>query len=424
MNRIVNVFDNGLRVVLNQTEKTKPVSIMFGVNTGSVNESQENNGVSHFIEHMVFKGTTGRTAQDISKDLEGIGANANAFTSKFHTCFYATCMIDEVEKCFEILSDMFFDPLFSQEDIDKERKVIFEEIDMYEDDPGSVAYDDFTKNFFLGTKVEKSVIGTKESLKNINREQIVEYKNQFYTAPNIVITVSGGLEENEFLTLIKKYALNKLPETKFLAKEVDYDKDTILLPEQKFNFIKKNIAQTHIVMGFPAKTIYSDDRMAYTLLSFIVGGGMSSRLFIKIREELGLVYGIHCLPDLYDCGGTVSISLATNHSQQKMAVKTIKEELEKLIKEGVTQEELDRAKIFCKTLIVTSSETSTNTTRHSTSDMLIYNKIRTVEEKLESIQKVTLEQINKLIRESFSFKNMCASVVSDKIDETIFDCFC
>jgi len=362
------IYENGLRVVFQKTDSTKPFTLMVGVNTGSVNESQENNGVSHFIEHMVFKATTNRSAEDISKDLEGIGANANAFTSKYHTCFYATCMTEESEKCFELLSDMFFNSKFEQGEIDKERKVIFEEIDMYEDDPSSVAAEDFTRLFFEGTKVEKSVIGTKNSLKNINREEILNYKNKFYTPDRIVISVTGGIKEEILYGYIEKYFISNL--TKKKAEPVTFvsQQEIKHLPKKKFNFIKKDIVQTNIVFGFPIKGIYTSERMAYTLLSFIVGGGMSSRLFQKIREDLGLVYTIYCLPDFYDIGGSMVVSFATNSSQQTVAIEAIKKELDNLIKNGVTEEELNRAKVFCKTLIVTSSETSINTTKHNTSD--------------------------------------------------------
>ena len=417
------IYENGLRVVFQKTDSTKPFTLMVGVNTGSVNESQENNGVSHFIEHMVFKATTNRSAEDISKDLEGIGANANAFTSKYHTCFYATCMTEESEKCFELLSDMFFNSKFEQGEIDKERKVIFEEIDMYEDDPSSVATEDFTRLFFEGTKVEKSVIGTKNSLKNINREEILNYKNKFYTPDRIVISVTGGIKEEILYGYIEKYFISNL--TKKKAEPVTFvnQQEIKHLPKKKFNFIKKDIVQTNIVFGFPIKGIYTSERMAYTLLSFIVGGGMSSRLFQKIREDLGLVYTIYCLPDFYDIGGSMVVSFATNSSQQTVAIEAIKKELDNLIKNGVTEEELNRAKVFCKTLIVTSSETSINTTKHNTSDTLVYNKLRTVDMKLSEIQAVTLEQINNLIVDTFKYDNMCGTVVSDKPNKKAFDCF-
>ena len=423
MQAITKKYKNGLRVVFQKTDSTKPFTLMVGVNTGSVNEYMENNGVSHFIEHMVFKTTTNRSAEDISKDLEGIGANANAFTSKYHTCFYATCMTEKSEKCFELLSDMFFNSKFEQGEIDKERKVIFEEIDMYEDDPSSVAYEDFTKLFFEGTKVEKSVIGTKKSLKNINREEILNYRNKFYTPDRIVISVTGGIEESVLYDYIEKYFLSNLTEKEFKAKTLNKEPEVKHLPKKKFNFIKKDIVQTNIVFGFPIKNIYTKDRMAYTLLSFIVGGGMSSRLFQKIREDLGLVYTIHCLPDFYDIGGSMVVSLATNSSQQIIAIEAIKNELDNIIRNGITEDELNRAKVFCKTLVVTSSETSINTTKHNTSDTLIYNKLRTVDTKLSEIQAVTLRQINNLILDTFKYENMCGTIVSDKPNKKAFECF-
>ena len=423
MQAITKTYNNGLRVVFQKTDHTKPFTLMVGVNAGSVNESQENNGISHFIEHMVFKATTNRSAEDISKDLEGIGANANAFTNKYTTCFYATCMTEESEKCFEILSDMFFNSKFDQREIDKERKVIFEEIDMYEDDPSSVAYEDFTKLFFKGTKIEKTIIGTKKSLKNINREKILDYRKQFYTPDRIVVAVTGGIEEDILYGYIEKYFIPNLSKKEISIKESVQEKESKHIPQKKFNFIKKDIVQTNIVFGFPIKGSYTNDRMAYSLLSFVVGGGMSSRLFQKIREDLGLVYTVYCLPDFYDIGGTMVVSLATNSSQQAIAIEAIKKELDEVIKNGITQDELNRAKVFCKTLVVTSSETSINTTKHNAGDILIHNKIRTVDKKLADIQAVTLEQVNNLILDTFRYENMCGTIVSDKPNKQAFDCF-
>lgn len=422
MAKIIN-YDNGLRVVFEKTDSTKPFTLMVGVNTGSVNESMENNGVSHFIEHMVFKGTSVRSAEDISKDLEGIGANANAFTSKYLTCFYATCMTEKSEQCFDILSDMFFNSKFDQKEIDKERKVIYEEIDMYEDDPSSVAYDDFTKTFFAGTKVEKTVIGTKQSLKNINRKEMVDYHKKFYTANNTVVAVTGGIEEKDLEGYIEKYFLSNFSNKKAEPILNNTLPEIKHIPTKQFNFLKRNFAQTHIIFGFPIKNLYTKDRMAYTLLTFIVGGGMSSRLFQKIREDLGLVYSIHCSPDLYDIGGNMAISLATNAEQQMTAIDAIKNEIDLLLKEGILEDELNRAKVFCKTLVVTSSETSINTTRHNAIDTLLYNKLRTVDLKLSEIDAVTLEQINNLARETFDYSNICGTIVSDNPNKDAFECF-
>ena len=371
---------------------------------------------------MTFKGTTVRSAEDISKDLEGIGANSNAFTSKYLTCFYATCMTEKSEKCFEILSDMFFNSTFDQNEIDKERKVIFEEIDMYEDDPSSIAHDDFIRIFYNGTKVEKTVIGTKESLQGINRKEIVEYRNKYYTPKYTVVSVTGGITEKVLDEYIEKYFLTNFDKAEdepftYLTDEVKY------LSKKQFSFLERNFAQTHIVMGFPLRNLYSKDRVAYNLLSFVVGGGMSSRLFQKIREDLGLVYNIHCFPDLYDIGGCMVITLATNSEQQETAIKAIKEELDKIIKDGITNEELERAKVFIKTLLVTSSEKTINITRQNANDVLIHNKLRPIELKLSEIQETTLEQVNNIIPEIFDYSMLCGTIVSDKPNKDAFNCF-
>ena len=189
MEPFFKTFDNGMRLIFKKVEKERPATLFVCVKAGSVNETDKNNGISHFIEHLNFKGTKTRSAKQISTELEEIGANANAFTSKFTTCFFATTLTEQMENCFDILSDIVFNSKYAEEDIERERKVVYEEIDMYADDPEGVSYEEFTKNFYEGSSLQKTVLGTKKSLKGITRQDIVDYVKSNYIAPNIIVSV-------------------------------------------------------------------------------------------------------------------------------------------------------------------------------------------------------------------------------------------
>lgn len=415
-------YPSGLRLVVETLSDSKAATLFVGINTGSVNETDTNNGISHVIEHMLFKGTNTRDAQQISKELEDLGANVNAFTSKYHTCFYASCMSEYMDKSFDVLSDMIFNSVFDQKELNKELKVIYEEIDMYQDDPSSVCYDRFNELFFAGTKLEKNVIGTKQVLSKLTRQDILDYMSKYYTAPNMVISVAGGIDFDRAKQLCDKFFANNF---KSKANPNVYNIQSTLIhkPKATFDYIKKDIAQTHIIFGYPTYSLYGKHNSELNILSFILGGGMSSRLFQTIREKYGYVYSINALPELYDIGGVVTINLATNHQNQKDAVDKINEVISDLVKNGITEEELARAKTFCKSMIVMSSETTINIARHNVANMIIYNEYRSLDTKLNNLDKVQLADINALILEIFETKHICGAVVSDKPDKTLFDVF-
>lgn len=413
-------YDNGLRLIFKKVEANRPASLYIALGVGSTKETDKNNGISHFIEHLTFKGTEKRTAKQISTELEEIGANANAFTSKSTTCYFATCLSEKMEECFDILSDIVFASKYAQKDIDKERNVIFEEIDMYEDDPESVAYERFCKDFYKNSPLERPIIGTKEVLENITKKDIEEYVKTYYIPQNVVVSVVGDFTNDYVESLVEKY-INKRFKCK--AEIEEKNKSIITIPDKKFSYIKKDIAQTHIVFGFPCDNIFSDKKMAYSLLCFIFGGGMGSRLFQKVREENGLVYSINCMPELYECGGDVAISLGTNKKNQVKAMALIKEEIDKLVSTGFTQKELERAKNFCKSLVVSGFETGSSMAKSNAGNILTFNKVVSVEEKMAQIEEITVEDLNELAKRIFNYGNVCGCVVSNAPDEKLFDVF-
>lgn len=420
MKPVFKQYSNGLRLVFKKVEANKPASLYIAVDVGSCKETENNSGISHFIEHLTFKGTEKRTAKQICTQLEEIGANANAFTSKTATCFYATCLNEKFEDCLEILSDMVFNSKYDATEIKKERLVIFEEIDMYDDDPESVCYEEFCKNFYAGSKLQRSIIGTKESLNKITRNDIVDYVKQNYIPQNIVVSVVGNFEVAQVEKLVKKYIGSRFNQKAEIEKKV---KSQIIIPDKSFSFVKKDIQQTQVVLGFPCGNIYSEEKMAYNLFCFIFGGGMGSRLFQKVREENGLVYSINCSPELYEFGGAITISFGTNATNQQKAIDLIKEEIDKLVRDGFTQNELERAKTFCKSLVISGFETGASMAKSNASNILTFNRLIPIEEKLEEIEKIDLNNLNEIVKKVFNYGNVCGASVSNKPNEELFDVF-
>jgi len=405
-------YPSGLRLIVESVPGNRAVAVFFGVNAGSVYEDEHNNGISHVIEHMTFKGTKTRSAEDISTQFECLGASVNAFTSRYNTQYYGKCIKENTERMVEIFSDMILNSVYDEEELKRELKVIYEEIDMYEDDPGSVAYDKYNEIFFKGTKLEKSVIGTKKVLSKLKRQDLIDYIDKYYVPQNMVVAFAGDVTMAEADAMVKKY-FNSAFKTK--SKPIDMKKtNEVVIPKQAQIVTKKNIAQTHIVMGYPTDNIYSKNAAGINVLAFILGGGMSSRLFVRIREKLGLVYSINALPEFADIGGNIIISLATNSTNQELALKSIKEEIDNIANNGVTDAELEKAKTFCKSMLVMAAEVSTNKARNNASNILTYGKSITIDERMEEIEKVTKADVNKLAKSIFGRDDMCIAVVSDK----------
>ena len=420
MKPYIKTFDCGLRLCFKRVEENRPATIFVLVKTGSNNETDENNGISHLIEHLNFKGTSKRSSKQISVEFEEIGANANAFTSKTNTCFFATALNENMEKCFDILSDIVFNSSYNPVDIEKEKKVVFEEIDMYEDDPETVCQEEFYKNFYAGTPMSRSILGSKESVGKLTREQIVEYVKNNYTANNVIVSVVGNFSADEIERLTEKYFVPFFKGKREIEEPV---KSNVIIPNKSFGFVKKDIMQTQIALGFPCDNIFSKDRTDYILLSFIFGGGMGSRLFQKVREENGLVYTISCMPEFNQNGGDFVISFGTNKRNEKLAMELVKKEIDQLVEKGISEIELKRAKTFCKSLIINSTELGADIAKSNASNLATFNRVVPIEEKLKEIEEATLENINRLIKKVFDFSNVCGAVVAKDVDKNLFGVF-
>jgi len=408
------LLDNGLRLVYEKIPYVRSVSVGVWVGTGSRNENQKNNGISHFIEHMLFKGTTSRSAKQIAECIDAIGGQINAFTGKECTCYYTKTLDTHLNISLDILSDMLFNSIFASDDIKVEKKVVLEEIGMYEDSPEELVHDIFSEMVWSGNSLGYPILGTHECIDRFNKKMIEQYMQETYTPDNTVVSVAGNFDESELIESVKKYfgywKSDKSCKKEYLPAE--YKTNTIIR--------EKDTEQVHLCMGFKGVE-HGDDRI-YALLALnnILGGGMSSRLFQKIREEKGLVYSIYSYPSTYKTAGLFVIYAGMNPEYFQTVIDLTKKEIDLIIKKGITRDELDKSKEQMKGNFILGLE-STNSRMNSIGKAeLMLGRINTPEEVLQKMDNVTMDNIREVIDMVFQFDNLSISAVGNiKKDITV-----
>ena len=420
MKPYIKQFPSGIRLYFEKTNKNSQVRLNLAFQVGSQNETPEINGISHLIEHSIFLGSKKRDAKRINIDFENIGAEVNAYTGKSITCFYATCLKEKTDECFEILSDMVFNPVFDEEKINKEKKVIYSEIDRNNDNHFSLIHDEIEATVYKGTPFERSVIGKKSILKAITRQDILDYYSTHYVARNLVVSITGPLSKKQVFSLLKKYVFNMCKIDKRQLKKID--KTLTCNNARKLFDIKKEVNQDKIMLSFPIENYFSPKVPIYEILSNILGGGASSRLFSKIREELGLVYSIYSNVSENTCGGTINITLGVNEEHTEQAVQEIKNVIQSLKDDGVSQEEVDRAKIMLKTDLLSSLEERAFIALNAYQTMILYGEYIRPDKKLDDWERVTIEDVNASL-EKLDFSKMTAGIVSNTTTKKVFDIF-
>lgn len=379
----------GARIVMEEIPYVQSVSIGMWVRTGSVDETEENSGISHFIEHMLFKGTEKRSAKKIAEDVDKIGGQINAFTGKEATCYYLKTLSSNIDKAADILADMFMNSKFDEEEMEKEKRVIYEEIKMIEDSPEDDAHDIIGELIFKGNPLAKPIIGTPKSLQNITRESIKRYIEDEYTKDKIVISVSGKFDQDHVCSLFDEtFAdLNAKKLNKPLA-VIDYK------PNYKVKV--KDIEQSHICLGLQGVPLHDDKYYSLILLNNIMGGSMSSRLFQNIREEKGLAYTVYSMASSFTNTGYYNIYAGISHDKVNDAVLAIKDELIRLKKNGITLDELQTAKEQLKGSYIFSLENVNGRMFSIGKNMLLLDRIYTPEEVIASVDAVTMDDIQKV----------------------------
>ncbi|HEX2928009.1 MAG TPA: pitrilysin family protein [Ruminiclostridium sp.] len=401
------LLSNGLRLVYEKISYVRSVSVGLWVGTGSRNETTENNGISHFIEHMLFKGTSKRSARDIAECIDAIGGQINAFTGKECTCYYTKTLDTHLDIAVDVLADMFFNSTFECDDINVEKRVVIEEIGMYEDTPEELVHDIFSEMVWDGNPLGYPILGTEPCINKFSKEMIKKYMGEFYTPYNTVISVAGNFDEAQLIELINKYFANWKFEGTF--------KNQFSPAQYRTNKIirEKDTEQVHLCMGFEGIE-HGNDKM-YSLLSLnnILGGGMSSRLFQNIREKRGLVYSIYSYPSTYQGSGLFVIYAGMNPEYLETVIDITKAEMDLLIKNGISKEELNKSKEQLKGNYILGLESTNSRMNSIGKSELLLGKINTPEEILEKIDRVDMNSTLEMINNIFNFEKMSISAVGN-----------
>ena len=377
---------NGLRVVGEPLSHLRSCSVGVWVKAGSMNESAAENGLSHFIEHMVFKGTETRTARQIAEQMDAVGGQLNAFTGKDTTCYYAKVIDEYLPLAVDMLSDLVLHPLFTGEDLQKESGVIVEEIAMVEDSPEDLVSEALAEAQFAGS-LKRPVLGTEELIKGYTVGDLRGYWQRHYQPENIVIAIAGYYDWDAFLSLIQKH-FDRFPERN----------GTPIVEEQSFLsgrvFREKDTEQVQLCIGYRGYALGQDELYALSMFSNALGGGMSSRLFQRIREELGLAYSIFSYPSSYPALGAFTIYAGTSPKKAETVIREMQAELQTALEAGFSDEEFESAKAQLKGGFLLGLESSSGRMQSIGRSMLHLNRLRTADEVLLKIEAVTKKALH------------------------------
>jgi len=406
----INVLSNGITVVTEVMPYLKSASFGVFVRAGSAYENEANNGIAHMIEHMLFKGTSLRSAKQIADEMARIGGNVNAFTSKEYTSFYATTLSSHLPIAIDIISDMLLNSLIDEKALKKEKRVIIEEIDMYEDSPEDLVHDMLQQRIWKKHPLGYIISGSKTIVRKISREQILDFMNNFYVSGNMVISVAGNFDEKDILRLLdEKFA--KIREGNPPQQSYDKPKYTRVICKKN-----KDIEQVHCNIAFDSISYLSEERYALTVFNSILGGSINSRLFQKIRESSGLAYSVYSYGSSFRDTGLFHIYAAMNPAQTPVVVRKIFQIVSDMKNKGVTADELAMTKEQIKTEIILGNESAKSIMSSNGKAVLNRGRVIPVEEIIDGIERVSREDLLDFANTYFDIKNASISIVG-KLDE-------
>lgn len=413
-------FSNGLKLVTEHFPGVRSVSVGFWVGAGSGFETAENNGISHFTEHVIFKGTDKYSPFEIAKLFEDYGASVNAFTSKESTCYYFKSIDENLEKCFDLLSHIFYESTFPKEELDKERKVIVEEINMVGDEPEDICYDKLAECSYSGTSLARTILGPSDNVLRFDGGDVRDYMRRMYTPDNTVVSMVGNIPHELAVKLVEKYVLPKCGMNKC---EKIYPEKTV---GGGFSKYEKDFEQVNFALSFP--TIEFDNALSsvQSVVSFCLGTGMSSRLFQVLREQKGLVYNVYTSCSAYKNNGLFGIYVNTGGKNLNAALAAIKDELTVLCEKGLTEEEVARAKMQLKSNSLFAVENMLSTMHAYGKYALYTGKNFSIEENLKRIASVTRGQTAEFCERFFDTSKLSAAYVgkAEYIGSgSLLDCF-
>ncbi|WP_430882737.1 M16 family metallopeptidase [Fusibacter sp. JL216-2] len=407
-------LDNGIKVIAHPISGHRSISIGIWIKTGSILETPENNGVSHFIEHMLFKGTNTRTAKDIAMQVDGLGGELNAFTSKECTCFYARVLDDHTAIAVDILNDMLQNSKFDNEDMRKEKMIILDEIFMYEDSPEDLVYDILSDLIFKDHPLGRPILGSESSLKGLTKASVIEYMQQTYTADQMVIAVAGHYEKESLFELLNK--------TFGKAKVKMSSNKTIEKPQFHRGWVHRwrDIEQVHLNIGYKGIHFEHEDAYALLILNNIIGGSTSSRLFQVVREDHGLSYSVYSHPSFYEAMGLLSVYASMNPENLDQIVEIMLDILSDFASGSITDDEIRQSKEQLKGSYILGLEGTENIMNMMGKSVLFTDRVKSTEEVLEKIDTTSPDRIRELAIEILTSDQMALATVG-KIDDAVVE---
>ncbi|HMO79059.1 MAG TPA: pitrilysin family protein [Candidatus Paceibacterota bacterium] len=409
-------LSNGLRVITVPMKESQTAIMMVLVETGAEYEDRATNGLSHFLEHMCFKGTKNRTLDQIATELDSMGAENNAFTGETYTGYFAKAEHSKIKKIIDIISDLYINPTFPEKDIDIERGVILEEMNMYEDLHMRKVFDLYNELLFGDQPAGRTIIGTKENIKKFSRDDFVKYYQTHYIPQKTTVVVAGKIKEGEIWKEIKK-KFGNLKKQKIIKKpKTNFSQNK---PEIKIKY--RDIDQTHMIVGFRSFDLYDKRNPALSLASTILSGGMSSRLFKKMRDELGLCYYVKSSNSASVDHGNFYVRIGVGNHRAVEAISVLMQEFKKIRDEKITDIEFQKAKDIVVGAFANGLETSDSWAMYYGDQELFHQKIQTPEQYIKKINALTPQKVQKVLKEIFKKENLNLAIIGPQKDYTVFE---
>ena len=400
----ITTLANGLRVITSSRPEIETVSLGIWIKTGSAFETEEMNGISHFLEHMVFKGTETRNTFEISEQFEDVGGQSNAYTAREFTSFYAKMLKGDTELAIDILADLVKNATFPESELLKEREVVVQEIKQTIDMPDDIIFDYLQEQAFPNQALGRTILGPAEKVRSFDKEKLKAYLKSNYAGENMVVCAVGNIRHNDFVRMVEQRLGSIQAQSHFTPDKQVY--------KGGFFAEKREIEQAHVVLAFEGIKYECENYYPCMVFSTIFGGGMSSRLFKEIREKRGLVYTVYSFSNSHTQSGLFGIYAGTTNKELKELMPVICEEINKICREKVSEQELNRAKTQLKASMLMALESSSSTAEVLARQMLLFDRIIPIEEMVERIEKVSVDDVQNIARKIFS-SNPTDTLVGD-----------
>ena len=381
----MTTLKNGLRIISSERPNLETVSLGVWIKTGSAFETEDMNGISHFFEHTCFKGTKKRTALQISEEIEDVGGQMNAYTSREFTAFYAKMLKGDAELALDVIADILQNASFLEEELVKEREVVVQEIKQSIDTPDDIIFDYFQETAFPKQALGRTILGPVNKVRSFNADTLRTYLKTNYAAENMVACAVGNIKHDDFVKMVENRMSSIQPNVSFKPEKQNY--------KGGFFIEKRDIEQAHVLLGFEGSCYENEDYYPYIIFSTLLGGGMSSRLFQEIREKRGLVYSVYSFANSHTQSGLFGIYAGTGKEELMQLLPVVADEIRKVREDKVTPKELERAKVQLKASMLMGLESSSSSAEVLARQMLLYNRVIPVKEMVERVEKVTVDDI-------------------------------